>query len=204
VTPNIHYKDREVVGERLELTKGALYWLGPKLTLRDCTLVISASSRSLTLMSGQLIDCTLQAKGELKHLRWARMGFKGCRFKGRFRGNDFGFMEDSLDKWKLGAVVDCDFSEARLHACRFYNCDMRTIRLPHWPCFTILDPVRRAAELARVEWPGRFGRIVIEDLQEQEESIVAVTDHAPTLAERLGFTAEELRAVLEKIPGVVM
>ncbi|WNG33253.1 hypothetical protein F0U61_06220 [Archangium violaceum] len=69
MTPNIHYKEREIVGERLELSKGALYWLGPNLTLRDCTVVIGAASRALPLMSGQFIDCTLQAKGELKSLR---------------------------------------------------------------------------------------------------------------------------------------
>jgi hypothetical protein len=204
VTPNIHYKDREIVGERLELPKGALYWLGPNLTLRNCTLVISVASRWLTLMSGQFIDCTIQAKGELKNLRWARMNFKGCRFKGRFTGNDFGFREDDLDKWRLGAVEDCDFSEARLDACRFYNCDMRTIQLPRWPCFTLLDPVRRATELGRVEWPGRYGRVVIEDLREQEESVVAITDHAPSVAAQLDTTAEELRAVLERLSGVVM
>jgi hypothetical protein len=158
VTPNIHYKDREIEGERLELPKGALYWLGPNLTLRNCTVVISVASRWLTLMSGQFFDCTIQAKGELKNLRWARMGLKGCRFKGRFRGNDFGFMEDHIDKWKLGAVVDCDFSEARLDGCRFYNCDMSTIRLPRWPCFTLLDPVRRAAELPARRGPVRSGR----------------------------------------------
>jgi hypothetical protein len=204
VTPNIHYKDREIVGERLELPKGALYWLGPNLTLRNCTLVISVASRWLTLMSGQLIDCTIQAKGELKNKRWARMNFKGCRFKGRFMGNDFGFREDDLDKWRLGGIEDCDFSEARLDACRFYNCDMKTIQLPRWPCFTLLDPVRRAAELARAEWPGGFGPVVIESLAEEEASVVALTYHAPSVAERLDTTAEALRAVLERLPGVVM
>jgi hypothetical protein len=204
VTPNIHYKDREIVGERLELPTGALYWLGPNLTLRGCTVVISVAASGLTLMSGQLIDCAIQAKGELKNLRWATMGFKGCRFKGRFRGNDFGFIEDDLDKWKLGAVVDCDFSEARLDGCRFYHCDMSTIRLPRWPCFTLLDPVRRAAELARETWPGSFGPVIIEELPKQEASVVAVTYHAPSVAERRGTTAEELRVVLERLPGVVM
>jgi hypothetical protein len=204
VTPNIHYEDREIVGERLELAKGALYWLGPHLTLRNCTLVLSVASRALTLMSGQLIDCTLQAKSEFKNKRWARMNFKGCRFKGRFTGNDFGFREDDLDKWRLGGIENCDFSEARLDACRFYNCDMSTIRLPRWPCFTLLDPVRRAAELARREWPGRYGSVVIEGLRKQEEGIVALTDHAPSVAAQLGTTAEELQAALEGLEGVVM
>ena len=204
MTPNIHYEDREIVGERLELSKGALYWLGPNLTLRNCTLVISVASRGLTLMSGQLIDCTLQAKSELKNKRWARMNFKGCRFKGRFTGNDFGFREDDLDKWRLGGIEDCDFSEARLDSCRFYNCNMQTIQLPRWPCFTLLDPVMRAAELARVEWPGLFGPVVIEGLAEQEQAVVALTYHAPSVAERLDTTAEELRAVLEGLECVVM
>ncbi|WNG44869.1 hypothetical protein F0U60_12770 [Archangium minus] len=204
MTPNIHYKDREIVGERLELPAGALYWLGPNLTLRNCTVVISVASRWLTLMSGQFIDCTIQAKGELKNKRWARMSFKGCHFKGRFTGNDFGFREDDLDKWRLGGIENCDFSEARLDGCRFYNCDMRTIRLPRWPCFTILEPVQRAAELARLKWPGLFGSVIIEGLPEQEVCVVAVAYHAPSVAERLDTTAEELRAVLERVPRVVM
>jgi Pentapeptide repeats (8 copies) len=204
VTPNIHYKDQEIVGERLELPKGPLYWLGPNLTLRDCTLVISVASRWLTLMSGQFIDCSIQAKSELKNKRWARMNFKGCRFKGRFRGNDFGFVEDDLDKWRLGGIENCDFSEAMLDGCRFYNCDMSTIRLPRWPCFTFMDPVRRAAELAREAWPGSFGPVIIEGLSTQEASVVALTYHAPSVAERRGTTAEALRAVLERVPSVVM
>ncbi|WP_434382662.1 hypothetical protein [Melittangium boletus] len=202
--PNIHYKDREIVGERLELAKGPLYWLGPDLTLRDCTVVIRAAARSLTLMSGRFIDCTLQAKGELKGVRWARMHLRGCRFEGRFRGNDFGFIEDELDTWKQGALMDCDFSEALLDGCRFYACDMRTIRLPRWPCFTLLDPVRHAAELARETWPGLFGQVTIEGLSTQDASVVALTYHAPSIAERQETTAEELRAVLERVPWVVM
>ncbi|WNG27998.1 hypothetical protein F0U62_31295 [Cystobacter fuscus] len=204
MTPNIHYKDREIVGERLELSKGTLYWLGPNLTLRNCTVIISVASRALTMMSGQFIDCTIQAKGELKNKRWSRMNFKGCRFKGRFTGNDFGFREDDLDKWRIGGIADCDFTEARLDACRFYNCDMSTIRLPRWPCFTILDPVHRAEELARVEWPGTYGRVVIEGLKRQDTSIVALTDHAPSEAAQFDTTQEELRTVLERVPWVVM
>ncbi|HYO59964.1 hypothetical protein [Archangium sp.] len=204
MTPNIHYENREIEGERLELPKGAIYWLGPNVTLRRCNLVISVASRWLHLLSGHLIDCTIQAKSELKNARWTRMNFKGCHFKGRFTGNDFGFREESYDEWQVGGIEQCDFSEARLDACRFYNCDMRTIQLPRWPCFTILDPVRRAAELTRVEWPGHFGPVVIDGLAEQEESVVALTYHAPSVAERLGTTAEELQAVLERLSGVVM
>ena len=94
MTPNIHYKDREIEGERLEFPKDAIYWIGPNVTLRHCTLVFNVSARWLHLLSGNLIDCTIHAKGQLKTLPWASMKLKGCRFKGRFAGNDFGFRED--------------------------------------------------------------------------------------------------------------
>lgn len=203
MTPNIHFKDREIAGERLELTKGPLYWLGPNLTLRDCTVIISAARRSLTLMSGQFINCTIQVKGEIKTLAWAPMKLTGCRFTGRFGGNDFGFREDLDERRKLGGIEDCDFSEASLNGCRFFNCDMSTIRLPRWPCFTIMDPRGHAAELVRREWPGQFG-ILVEGLAKNPEGTVAETWHAPTVAEKMDTTIEELRAALERAPGIFM
>ncbi|QRK07051.1 hypothetical protein JQX13_44530 [Archangium violaceum] len=203
MTPNIHYKDREIDGERLEFPKDAIYWMGPNVTLRRCTLVFSVAARWLHLLSGSLIDCTIQAKSELKTLPWAPMKLKGCRFKGRFGGNDFGFREDLDERWRVGGIEDCDFSEARLNGCRFFNCDMSTIRLPRWPCFTFMDPRGHAVELGRHEWPGRF-RILIEGLAKNPEGTVAETWHAPTVAEKLDTTAQELRAALEKVPWVFM
>jgi len=204
VTPNIHFENREIEGERLELTdKKAIYWLGPSVTLRGCTLVTNISARWLHLVSGSLIDCTIQAKSELKTLPWATMKLKGCRFKGRFGGNDFGFRTDGDERRKLGGLEDCDFSEACLNGCRFFNCDMSTIRLPRWPCFTIMDPRGHAAELARREWPGQV-RILVEGLAKNPEGTVAETWHAPTVAEKTDTTVEELRAALETAPGIFM
>jgi hypothetical protein len=203
VTPNIHYKSREIVGERIELTKGPIYWLGPDLTLRDCTVVISAAGRSLVPMSGRFINCTIQAKGELKTVRWAPVSFNGCRFKGRFTGNDFGFREDEIDKWKVGGIEDCDFSEAQLEGCRFFNCDMTSIRLPRWPCFTFLDARRHTAELARRAWPGSFDS-VIRTVCDPPKGTVASAWHAPTVAKKSDTTVEELRAALESAPGIFL
>ncbi|MET0401330.1 MAG: hypothetical protein ABW123_02960 [Cystobacter sp.] len=203
MTPNIHFKDREIVGERLELAKGPLYWLGPNLTLRDCTVIISAARRSLTLMSGQLINCTIQVKGELKTLSWAPMKLKGCRFTGRLGGNDFGCREDLDERRTLGGIEDCDFTEAHLNGCRFFNCDMRTIRLPRWPCFTFMDPRGHAAELGRRAWRGHVG-LLVEGLAKNPEGTVAETWNAATMAAKMDTTVEELRAALERAPGIFL
>lgn len=206
MTPNIHYEKREIVGERLELKKGPIYWLGPDLTVRDSTVIISAAGRSLVPMSGQFINCTIQAKGQLKAVVWAQMTLKGCRFKGRFAGNEFGFRESLVDtsRWKPGGIEDCDFSEAELHGVGFNGCDMSTIRLPRWPCFTFVDPLGHAADLRRHAWPGLVGRTTIETVCESPTGTVAVTWHAPTIAEKKDATVEELRAALETAPGIFM
>jgi hypothetical protein len=203
VTPNIHYEKREIIGERLELLKGPFYWLGPDLTLRDCTVIISAARRALSLVSGQLVNCTIQAKGQLKGLPWATMKLKGCRFKGSYTGNDFGFREDVDERWRAGGIEDCDFSEAQLEGCRFFNCDMTSIRLPRWPCFTFLDARRHATELARRAWPGSFDS-VIRTVCDPPKGTVASAWHAPTLAKKSDTTVEELRAALEGAPGIFM
>jgi hypothetical protein len=108
-----------------------------------------------------------------------------------------------FDGWEHGAIENCDFSEARLDACRFHGCDMSTLRLPRWPCFTFLDPIGRSREFNHVKWPELFGAVIVENIHDQPPSTVALTYHAPSVAKRLETTAEELRAVIEKLEGIV-
>ena len=205
MTLNIHYEEREIEGERLELTDTkARYWLGPNLTLRHCTVVLGVGGRSVSLSSSRLIDCTIQVKRQLTGKAWTLVALRGCRFKGRFHGCDFGPWHDYMDGWEQGVVEDCDFSEAQLDACRFHGSDPRSLRLPRWPCFTIVDPIGRAAELNRLKWPGAFGSVVVENIATHPRSTLALSYHVPSVAKRLETTPEELRAVLKGLECIVM
>jgi hypothetical protein len=130
---------------------------------------------------------------------------KGCQFKGRLTGCDFGHWPEysSLPWYQHGSIEDCDFTEARLDACRIMGCDPATIRFPRWPCFTFLDPIRRAPELRSVTWPDLFGRVVVKHLHTEPPSTVATTYHAPTIAKQLETTPEELKAVIEQFDCIV-
>jgi hypothetical protein len=66
-----------------------------------------------------------------------------------------------------------------------------------------MDARRYVAELGQREWPGSFGS-VIKVVCEAPEGTVASTWHAPTVAEKMDTTVEELRAALERVPSVVM
>jgi hypothetical protein len=196
----IQFSDQEISNEQLVLESATeLYYLGHNLTLRNCTLVIKVPARALVIARTRLVGCTIEAKRELKNFRWQSAVLKGCRFQGRFTGNDFGEWPSAPGQ---GSIDGCDFTDAHLDQTRFLGCDIRTLRFPPWPCFTLLDPVRRHRELAALPWPGNVGRGEIALCAEDPPSTVALTFSAPALAKRNGTTPEAIRALVEKLDGV--
>ncbi|WNG44644.1 pentapeptide repeat-containing protein [Archangium minus] len=202
---NVLIEDREIANERLELTdKNSLYFLGPNLSLRNCTVTLKVSARNLIIVGARFIDCTFEVKQELKnHQQWVKASLKGCRFKGRLTGCDFGHWPDYGTGWEHGAIEDCDFTEARLDGCRIMGSDPATIRFPKWPCFTLLDPIGRARELNSVQWPGGFRPIIVEGQYRDPPCTMAVTFYAPSLAKRRETSEEALRVVVEQFDCIV-
>ena len=196
----IQFNDREIINEKLVLdSKTEVYYLGHNLTLRNCTLVLKVPARALIIARSRLIDCTVEAKRELTGFRWETTFLKGCKFTGRFSGNDFGRYPDSIPG---GGVEACDFSEAVLDGCRFLDCDASTLRFPPWPCFTLLSPVQRSIELRAVQWPGDIG-IVVGAWGRGPPTTAALTYSALALAKRSGTNPEAIRASLEQLSGVL-
>ncbi|PTL77157.1 hypothetical protein [Vitiosangium sp. GDMCC 1.1324] len=204
---NVLFENKEIENERLELMdKEAHYFLGPNLTMKDCTLVLKVSARRLFFDGARFVNCTFEVRQELKnHQQWAAASLKGCRFKGRLTGCDFGYWPEymSLPGFQHGSIEDCDFTEARLDGCRIMGCDPATIRFPKWPCFTILDPIGRAPELRSIKWPGLVGDVIVDDLHTHPPRTKALTYYAPILAERLETTPEEISAVIEKFDCIL-
>ncbi|WNG30926.1 hypothetical protein F0U62_48100 [Cystobacter fuscus] len=202
---NVIFKNQEIANERLELTdKNSLYFLSTGLTLRNCTVVLKVPASRLVIKQATFIDCTFEVKQELKnHQDWICAALKGCRFKGRLTGCDFGHWPEYGTGWEHGAIEDCDFTEAQMTGCRIMGSDPATLRFPKWPCFTLLDPIGRARELNSVQWPGKVGPIVIETLGKQPPGTVALTEDATAIAKRFGTTPEEIRAVLERFDCIL-
>lgn len=204
---NILFENTEIENERLELMdKEAHYFLGPNLTMKNCTLVLKVSARRLFFVGARFINCTFEVKQELKnHQQWVKASLKGCRFSGRLSGCDFGYWPEYSDSpgYEHGAIEDCDFTEARLDGCRIMGSDPSTLRFPKWPSFTILDPIQRAPELRGVPWPGKFGRIVIEHLHSQPSRTRAITLSAALEAKDSDTTPEAFRAAVEKFDCIL-
>jgi hypothetical protein len=204
---NVLIEDKEIANERLEVTgKDSLYFLGPNLTLRNCTVILKVPARRLHLLGARFIDCTFEVKQELKNYQqWIRASLKGCRFKGHLTGCDFGHWPEygSEPEYQQGSIEDCDFTEARLDGCRFIGCDPATLRFPKWPCFTFLDPIGRSRELNSVQWPGSFRPIVVDGPYRDPPATMAVTCFAPTEAKRHDTTPEAFKALIEKFDCIL-
>jgi len=201
---NVHFEDQLLENAQLELSdKEALYYLGPRLVLRHCTLVLRVPAQRLHFPGPKFIGCTIEVKRELQELSWYTTFLTGCRFTGRLTGCDFGHWPDpkSWPNTEEGGIEDCDFTAAQLHLCRFVGCDMNTLRLPRWPCFTLEAPFRRRHELASRPWPGKLGGW-IRSFELYPETTVAVTLSAAELAKESAIEEEAIRAALTGLDGV--
>lgn len=196
----IRFMKAELKNERLVLdSKTEVYYLGHDLTLTNCTIVLRVPARALVVAKARFIGCTIEVKRELKNFRWDCATLQGCRITGRLSGNDFGPQSHSHFP---GSIEDCDFTGAQLDGCRFMSCDVSTLRLPRWPCFTFLEPSKRSQELSRLPWPSSL-RFMSTTFEWCPPNTSAVTFFAPTLVKKYNASEAELRAMLEQASGAI-
>ena len=65
------------------------------------------------------------------------------------------------------------------------DCNIESIKLPKWPCFTILDSPNRVEALQSVHWPGRlcvWANLMVEWVP---KITVACTEYAPEVIRSL-------------------
>lgn len=196
-----HLQKQTLEGTEIMLTDKDQNYLGPDLVLQRCHLILRTNARALTITNVQLLDCQVEAKKKLVNFQmWCGAVIKGCTFRGQFVGNDFGHWTEQHPN---GSIENCDFSDAVLDGCRFMDCDIDSIKLPKWPCFTIVYPQRRRSELESLQWPGEV-RIWATVVAQSIEITAASVGHAPTLAKQFSCTEEELREALIRLGNVLM
>jgi hypothetical protein len=197
---NVILENKTLEGKRLELSdKDSIYFLGPNLTLKDCTIITKTPTKRLLIKGVQFINCAIEVKQELKNFRWADASLSGCQITGRLWGNDFGHQNYSTHP---ASIEDCDFTGAQLDGCRFMSCDISTLRLPRWPCFTLLEPFKRSQELSRLPWPSSL-RFLPTTFDWAPSNTSAVTFFTPTLVKKYNASEQELRAFVERMEGVI-
>jgi hypothetical protein len=193
-------RDQTLVGDTVVLADGSCRAL-IRSTLTSGVLKLAQPKKAGGLVMSTLKECLVDAVKPQRDSDFFTARFFNCRFKGVFSGIDFGSGRRTDLHQDFGAVEGCDFTDATLDGCRFFNTDVSSLRLPGWPHAVLLDFSKRAADVAAMTWPGELGRYM---RLNEPDAVKAVVLHIPSLARLVACTEEQIRQALEEFGGVVM
>lgn len=190
-------RDKIVRNEVVRLSADLVTVLGPNLELHDCTVESFADNRGVVIagvvMSGGVFDQHVR----MANFHFEKIRFNNVQFKGEYVGCDFGDWDDV----KVPRISDCDFSAATLHECRFLNCDMTRVTTPKWPCFRMINPAEARDFVKSKSWPKGIG-LMLDIYTDTDPECVALAANAAAMAEDSKVPLDQLRVMLEGIPGV--
>lgn len=209
--------DQTIEGEEIILPDdGRKVYLGHNVTLVSCRIrFTSKGSENAILAKCRFLSCHIFANRPVKKTAWDACQVTECTFHGRFMENTFGdFMERRAFDDFQGSIHRCDFTDADMHACRFFGCDMREMRLPRWPCFTLIDPRKTFDEITALHdvpaWLEYWNDIDGEISRKPRYSVTATTDNASRLVQwlrkhgKVEVTEDDVYRFLKDRENVVM
>ncbi len=194
-------KSMKLVGEEITLDSKSVHFLGPDLRLENCTLESRARGKNLVVFEAELVNCDFRTIVTLENCPWSEARLLTSRFSGHFLGCDFGGNTDLYD-WN-GAVVSCDFTNAVLDGCQFYNCDLKQMVLPTWPTVWIRQPREHSANLLSLDWPDRL-QFLISAVTESPEGTSAIALHAPSIASQYLVDMKKLKQLFGRLDCVTL
>jgi hypothetical protein len=191
-------RDKKISGEQLLLSNLEVNFLGPDLVLENCDVHSDCQSKALTISGLKMTGGRfVQQDRALTDFHFERAHFSSVKFSGKFTGCTFGDWE-SVD---VSSIQDCDFTDAGLEDSRFLNCEIESIRLPKWPAFTIVSPAEARDFVMSRPWPSKT-RIALDVYTDTDPECVAICGDAAQLAKSDDIPLDELRTLLEVVPGV--
>lgn len=186
-----------VAEENIKLLDQEVNVLGPELYVEDCNIYSDCDNGALIIAGMKMVGGKFFQDSPLTNFHFENAHFLNVKFSGTFIGCDFGDWDDS----ERSSVSHCDYSDAILDGCRFLNCDMESIKLPKWPCFTLINPsVARSAVLSR-QWPSKVG-MILDIYTDNDPECVGICGDAQRLAKKNSLSIADFRQLLMTVPGM--
>jgi hypothetical protein len=184
-------------GQKVVFEDGECWIIGPDARFEDCEVVVKARSRYCIMNGAEFLACTITAK---RRLQWdcTKARLTRCTLRGSFSGSDFGYRPPPYGDSDFGAIGDCDFSQAILDGCRFFGCDLSSLKLPPWPCFTIVDRAKAFEAIKEKPLPGTLD-ILFEPAVPGE---LACCYYAPQVTRERHVTEEEIHRLIQDNPYI--
>jgi hypothetical protein len=199
-------RDQRLIGETVVLSesdKDCHGLVGCTFSSGTLKLARQSSKWSVGILNTTVADSEVIAVKRQRDYALFEARFINCRFHGIFSGIDFGRSHNTERDGDFGAIENCDFTNATLDGCRFVNADVSTLTFPRNGHAVLIEPFRRAADVAAITWPGHLGKYM-EICTSRPESFKALVMHLPSLAHLVRCTEGEAKEALQKFGGVVM
>ncbi|MEF9416026.1 MULTISPECIES: hypothetical protein [Ralstonia solanacearum species complex] len=190
-------REKKIFDQIVWLGGGLVNVLGPKLEFNNCSVNSKADARGMVFSDVVMIGGVFDQKIRLEDFPFQKIHFSKVTFKGEYFGCDFGDWDDV----NVSSVSDCDFSEARMHGCRFLNTEMAGIVMPPWPCFCLNDPSKARDFVMSKPWPKSMG-LTLDIYTDTDPECVAIVADASVMADKDKISLDEVRALLKDIPGM--
>jgi hypothetical protein len=192
----------DLVGETVTLAENECRGL-IACTFLSGTLRLAQSKGAVSILLTTVKDSDVVAAKRQKDYPLFQARFVNCKFHGLFSGVSFGRTDRSELREDFGDVEGCDFTEATLNGCRFFNVEVSTLRLPAWPHVVLHDFAKRAQNVAAMTWPGELGRYM-RICADQPASVKASVIYVPSFAKLVACTEEQVREAFDKFGGLQM
>jgi uncharacterized protein YjbI with pentapeptide repeats len=198
-------KERRLEGEALNIDGERLIAI-VDCQLEGCNIAINSLNGADGLLDCKIQNCTIEVSKKRNRSVFLGSDFQGCNFKGNIRNADFGRSRTDhpvFEKFnRLGSIVDCDFTQATLDMCRFFEVDLSRQKFASWPQFVVPHESRLAAAKLQREWPGKIGLYLMVAAQDERSTLSGVTGTLAYFMKNYAVTEEELQQVLDDIGGV--
>ncbi|SFG89896.1 hypothetical protein SAMN05518865_1222 [Duganella sp. CF458] len=190
-------QNKIVSGEVIELEQNSVSLLGPNLELLNCSVVSRTAAKGISLRGLNMAGGTFTQQVRLSDFHFHNAHFQNVKFRGEFWGCDFGDWDDQAKS----SITNCDFSDSMMHGCRFLNSDMKSIKLPGWPHFCIFNPADAREFVLETNWPGDLD-VTLDVYTDVDPECQAIVSNAEILAADNGILVDDLRRLLEQVPGI--
>ncbi|MGJ7574683.1 hypothetical protein ACSFBX_29430 [Variovorax sp. RB2P76] len=198
--------DRHLTGETIRIGDD---WAASVVRCRldKCHIVIDVPRGGPGIYDSRLTNCTIETKRRLKDSQgFMHASYIQCKFLGKFAGMDFGRSPwpntVTANMTEHGELLDCDFTEATLDLCRFFNADVTQQTFAPWPQFLVPADRRMAAMRMEHRWPGKLAGYVRLS-KDQNPALTASTGTVADFTKRFGISDKELQEALRIIGGVL-
>jgi hypothetical protein len=142
--------------------------------IENCVVNIRASGSQFVLHDCTFINCKIWARRPLINVRFGSVHFEQCQFLGTYKGCDFGSWPFEDHPEDGGGAIDCDFSEAKLDACRL-GANSEGALWPNWPHLAILDPAAHREVWSSLPWRLSLNWSVHQDQNADELDFVTAS-----------------------------